>query len=262
LFVQGKRERIEDVRTEVFEAWAQLTFPLTPRMQTRVYGVIGNRRILSGILPPEIPLEEQVISPRFGWQLAYNSVEQNLFSRRPRGYFFGVDVSGSYASLGADLTTLGLFTQFKVYAPLGDIGSGRFSWQQSYRAGLLTAREQPIPFVDRLRAGGEFSVRGYETNSLGPLDANGAALGGELMLVMNQEFHARLWESLHGVLFFDAGNVWDSPENFEFELFQSVGIGARYTSPVGPLRFDLGFPLDRRDGDESYRFYVGFGSVF
>jgi len=41
-----------------------------------------------------------------------------------------------------------------------------------------------------------------------------------------------------------------------------VGIGARYTSPVGPLRFDIGFPLDRRSADEKYQIYVGFGSVF
>ena len=73
---------------------------------------------------------------------------------------------------------------------------------------------------------------------------------------------ARLWESLSGVFFFDAGNVWNSPDEFEFDLFRSIGIGARYNSPVGPLRFDLGFPLDRRPSDDDFQLYVGFGSVF
>ena len=78
----------------------------------------------------------------------------------------------------------------------------------------------------------------------------------------NQELHARVWDSLFGVVFFDAGNVWSSPADYKSELFRSVGFGARYTSPVGPLRFDIGFPLDRRSGEEKYQIYVGFGSVF
>ncbi len=264
LFVEAKREQIEDVRADVIEAWAQLTFPLTDRMLTRVYTAVGNRKILSGIPGPQLPLEERVISPRFGWQLAYTTVEQGLTTQRRKGFFFGVDISGSHASLGSELTTLGVFTQVKVFAPFGPIRTGRFSWHQSYRAGLLTAREQPIPFVDRLRAGGEFSVRGYPTNGIGPLDPidNVTPLGGELLFVFNQELHARVWDSLFGVVFFDAGNVWFSPADFELDLFRSVGIGARYTSPVGPLRFDIGFPLDRRSGEEKYQIYIGFGSVF
>jgi translocation and assembly module TamA len=262
LFVEAKREFIEDVESNVVEGWAQLTFPLSERVLTRVYGAIGERRIISGIPAAEIPLEEQVISPRFGWQLAYNTVRQGLNGQRRKGFFFGLDLSGSHASLGSDLTTYGVFTNFKIYAPFGPLDRGRFSWHQSYRAGTLTAREQPIPFVDRLRAGGEFSVRGYETNSLGPLDVDGSALGGEFMLVVNQEFHARIWDSLFGVVFFDAGNVWTTTADFDTDLFRSVGLGARYTSPVGPLRFDIGFPLDRRTSDDNYQLYFGFGSVF
>jgi len=261
-FIEGKREQIEDVRSEVVEAWAQLTFPLTDRMQTRIYTAVGTRNILSGIPAPDLPLQERVISPRFGWQLAYTTVQQNLTNQRRKGFFFGIDLSGSHAGLGSELTTFGAFTQFKVYAPFGPIDSGRFSWHQSYRAGLLTAREQSIPFVDRLRAGGEYSVRGYSTNGIGPLDIDGTPLGGELMFVANQEFHARLWDSLFGVVFFDAGNVWTSPSDYTFDLFRSAGIGVRYTSPVGPLRMDIGFPLDRRSGEEDYQLFVGFGSVF
>jgi outer membrane protein assembly factor BamA len=262
LFVESKRETIEDVESDVIEGWAQLTFPLTQRVQTRLYGVVGNRQILSGISSAEIPLEEQVISPRFGWQMAYTTVQSSFTNQRRRGVFFGVDLSGSHASLGADLTSFGLFSQFKVYAPFGRVENGRFAWHQSYRAGVLTARERAIPFVDRLRAGGEYSVRGYPTNSLGELDIDGNSLGGELMFVINQELHTRLWESLSGVLFFDAGNVWSSPDVFELDLFRSIGLGARYNSPIGPLRFDLGFPLDRRTSDDSYQLYIGFGSVF
>ena len=48
----------------------------------------------------------------------------------------------------------------------------------------------------------------------------------------------------------------------ESDLFESVGVGARYHPPVGPLRLDYAVPLDRRPDDPSYKLYFGFGSVF
>ena len=62
--------------------------------------------------------------------------------------------------------------------------------------------------------------------------------------------------------FFDAGNVWASREDVEAELFLSLGAGLRADSPIGPLRLDLAFPLDRREGDSQYRIYLGLGQSF
>ena len=46
------------------------------------------------------------------------------------------------------------------------------------------------------------------------------------------------------------------------QLFTSVGLGLRATTPIGPLRLDIAFPLDRREGDDSYKVYFGFGNIF
>ena len=76
---------------------------------------------------------------------------------------------------------------------------------------------------------------------------------------------ARLTESLgtvSGLAFFDAGNVWANRDAVTGDLFKSVGLGARYQSPVGPLRLDFAVPLDRRPTDPEYKVYFGFGSVF
>ena len=63
----------------------------------------------------------------------------------------------------------------------------------------VTARGDSVPYADRLFLGGEYSVRGYPTDSLGPLDPDGVALGGEFLFVVNQELQARLYDSLTGL---------------------------------------------------------------
>ena len=165
------------------------------------------------------------------------------------------------------MTTLGVVSQLKYFWPLGKPNSGRFTWAQFWRGGVTEAKDGPVPLVDRFRVGGEFSVRGYPTNSLGPLDESGNALGGEVLFVVNQEIHAQLlrtetFGTVAALAFFDAGNVWLNRDSLGGGLFKSVGVGARYLSPVGPLRLDIGVPLDPRPDDPEYKIYFGFGSVF
>jgi outer membrane translocation and assembly module TamA len=181
--------------------------------------------------------------------------------------FAGIDFLGSHESLGSDVTLVGVVSQLKYFWPLGKLASGRLTWAQFWRAGVTEAKDQDVPFVDRFRAGGEFSVRGYPTNSLGPQNDDGVPLGGEVMFIVNQELHAdlvrtRSFGSVSALAFFDAGNVWLDRAAVEADLFKSVGIGARYLSPFGPFRLDYAVPLDRRPTDPDYKIYFGFGSVF
>ena len=63
--------------------------------------------------------------------------------------------------------------------------------------------------------------------------------------------------------FFDAGNVWLDRSAIEADLATSIGVGIRANSPIGPLRLDLAYPLDRREGiDSVYTVYVGIGPTF
>jgi outer membrane protein assembly factor BamA len=162
---------------------------------------------------------------------------------------------------------LGIFGQLKLFGWPGRAmgrGGGAFTWAQSFRAALLEPYDSTeIPTSERLRAGGEHSVRGYRTESLGPLDDEGNALGGEVLFIVNQELRFPLQRDwLSGLVFFDAGNVWESRESIDSGLFKSVGLGLRALTPAGPLRFDVAFPLDRRVGDDRVKVYFGFGHVF
>jgi outer membrane translocation and assembly module TamA len=254
LFVEGRDDVEELANVEGIEGWAQLTFPVAGH-QMRTYAVVESRDVTP--LDPDVPVDDLVLSPRFGWQAVFSGLDNALGVTRRKGTFVGLDISGSSQALGSDASSIAAFAQFKWFLPFR-----WFSWAQSWRSGVQEAFEEEIPFVDRLRAGGEFSVRGYPTNSLGPLDANGVSLGGEVLFVVNQELHRRIWRSLQGLVFFDAGNVWFDRDSLDSDLFKSAGFGLRYASPVGPLRMDVGFPLDRRPEDPEYQVYFGFGTVF
>jgi translocation and assembly module TamA len=262
LFVQGARETDRGVIIDSVKSWAQLTFPVGRRVRNRVYAVLEDRD-LAAQTPDAAPLlDQREISPRFGWQFAYDSRKQGLLAQRRRGLFFGLDASGSHTGIGGDVTAGQVFSRVTTFVPFGRGERRKYTWAQSLRLSWVDAVGSEVPLEDRVRAGGEFSVRGYSPDSLGPLDPEGRPLGGEALAAVNHELHRRLAPTLSALAFFDAGNVWESVEAIEPRLFKSWGLGLRYASPVGPLRLDLAFPLDQRRGDPDYKIYFGFGNLF
>jgi outer membrane translocation and assembly module TamA len=107
-----------------------------------------------------------------------------------------------------------------------------------------------LPASERFFAGGDTSVRGYALDRLGTpetIDRNGFPLGGNAVIVLNAELRVPVWKDLGVVGFVDAGNVFHRVSDFAFgEIRPTTGFGLRYRSPIGPIRVDLGFKLDRQ----------------
>jgi translocation and assembly module TamA len=142
-------------------------------------------------------------------------------------------------------------------------------WAQGYRLGLGAGfRGQQIPgftreFTERFRAGGANSVRGFATDELGPISPQTQEpIGGEAVLVINEELRFSGPRSIGGAVFYDAGNVFPRIKDFSLSLRHSVGFGLRYGSPIGLIRVDLAFPLNKRPEDSSYQLWFGLGHVF
>ena len=120
-----------------------------------------------------------------------------------------------------------------------------------------------VPSDRRFYAGGADTIRGYEFQLVGPLDAEDDPLGGRALLAGSIELRARITETLGGVVFLDGGNVYeDNLPDLDEELFFGAGVGFRYFTPVGPLRLDVAVPLDKRSVDDDFQIYVSLGQAF
>jgi outer membrane protein insertion porin family len=124
-------------------------------------------------------------------------------------------------------------------------------------ARLGVAREfdtdNPIPEPERFFAGGDTTVRGFALDTLGvrhdpidpqrdTIDKNGFPIGGNATVILMGEARVPVHGSLSVVGFFDTGNVFQRLNQVNVtELRSAVGLGVRYKSPFGPMRFDLGF---------------------
>ncbi len=128
---------------------------------------------------------------------------------------------------------------------------------------------KPLPFFKAYYAGGVGSVRGYETASLGPQDSQGNTIGGRRKVVGNAEIFFPLPgmkagdQSVRLSLFTDVGQIYDNGSQPEQESFRySAGAGLAWNSPIGPLKFSYGYPLNKKPTDRVQRFQFQVGTVF
>jgi outer membrane protein insertion porin family len=125
-----------------------------------------------------------------------------------------------------------------------------------------------LPIFEKFTAGGVRSVRGYDFNSLGPVDSEGDPFGGNLQIITTAEILFPL-ESLGSSetfrlgIYFDAGNVYEDADSFEAsELRQSVGLSAKWFSFIGPIEFSYAWPLNDEPGDDTRNFQFSLGAQF
>ena len=125
-----------------------------------------------------------------------------------------------------------------------------------------------LPIFEKFTAGGVRSIRGYDFNSLGPVDSEGDPFGGNLQLITTAEILFPL-ESLGSSetfrlgIYFDAGNVYEDADSFEAsELRQSVGLSAKWFSFIGPIEFSYAWPLNDEPGDDTRNFQFSLGAQF
>jgi outer membrane protein insertion porin family len=128
-----------------------------------------------------------------------------------------------------------------------------------------------LPASERFFAGGDTTVRGFSQDQLGTtatLDENGFPKGGNAVIVLNAEVRVPVWRDFGAVAFVDAGNVFARIPDIDVgEIRGSVGVGLRYRSPIGPLRFDIGFKLDRQvlpNGqlEQPHAIFISLGQAF
>jgi len=131
---------------------------------------------------------------------------------------------------------------------------------------ILGSSRRSIPASERFFAGSENTLRGYKYFTVSPLDHDDdhKPLGGRSMMIYSLEGRCKFSENFGVVAFYDIGNVYSCPlPEFNKKMLQSAGIGLRYYTPVGPLRLDIAFPLNRRSHhDNAFQLYFSVGQAF
>jgi outer membrane protein insertion porin family len=210
-----------------------------------------------------------------------------------RGNYTTFDAGVAAGFFGSQASFSRMLVQNATYLPFGSIRSkNKWVFARSTTIGVenLFGKGQVIPLPERFLSGGGNTLRGFAINQAGPRDpATGAPLGGDALFINNLELRTPpvslplLGNNMGFVVFHDAGNVFASPNemaeglarwnqdtshcfvgsltcNFNY-LSQNVGGGIRYRTPIGPLRFDVGynlnppaFPVNQTTGDQAFPF--------
>ncbi len=194
-----------------------------------------------------------------------------LFDRRDdplssrKGSFSSVSFDQATLWLGSDASNRKLLMQQYAFVPIRQL-----VFASRAQVGLVFGRD-PLLMIDRFRAGGATTVRGYSEDGLGPRDSAGFPIGGETLVILNQEVRFPFYRWIGGVAFVDAGNIFGPETTFSFgDLKIGYGMGVRVDTPVGVLRVDYGIanstvlvgstrePNSLRGG----RWYFGIGHIF
>jgi outer membrane protein insertion porin family len=120
-----------------------------------------------------------------------------------------------------------------------------------------------LPLVERFFLGGRFSVRGYEQDTLGPKGADDNPTGGNAFAMGSVELRTNIGWGVSIVPFLDFGNVWVKVDDFNpSDIKYTAGLGLRYSTPVGPLRVDYGFKLNKEKDESSGELHFSIGHAF
>lgn len=226
-----------------------------------------------------------------------------LWDRRnsPADPTTGILVTGDFEvaarAIGSEVGYVKAFTQFSAFRPLTPSGRAVLAGRVQYGAArgfertavvrndegdpIVDPRGDPVeesvadlPASQRFFAGGGTTVRGFQIDRLGVpeiLNADGLSLGGNGLIVLNLEVRvvaaSVFGRNLSAVGFLDGGNVFERASDLDLGRIRgSYGFGVRYDSPLGPIRLDFGFKMDRRPiagGRESgWEYHLSIGEIF
>jgi len=201
--------------------------------RARLYGIAA--------LPLQLGFDssDNLLDPTRGFRVTVRNSPEVSYQRRVFGYDRSQIEGSAYHRIGHDIVLAGRIRTAEI-------------------VGASTAEIAP---TRRIYAGGGGSVRGFGYQELGPKDANNAPVGGRSSVEFAGEVRYR-FDNFGIVPFLDGGQVYDASLPKLTGLRYGAGIGARYYTNFGPLRFDVATPIARRKGEDPVTIYVSIGQAF
>ena len=189
--------------------------------------------------------------------VVYDSRDNVLLSHRGQRITFSPFIAGGF--LGGDTQVYALALEGSQYFHLPKdlilLINGEIATVSQWGNGT------DVPIYERLFLGGSNNLRGFPFREVGPQDSNGEPTGGKSMARSTVELTFPIIEKARGAIFYDTGFVNDSQWSFGFNHIASdIGVGLRLDLPIGPLRLDYGYPIQRDgyNGGGHFNFNVGY----
>ena len=236
-----------------------------------------NKTALSHILVPDLvlPQDRNVHLSTLSGTLIHDTRDKPLDAHR--GILGTVDFGVTPTVLGSSADFTKLFMQLAQYQPFHSI-----VFANSLRIGLaLPFANSFVPTSELFFSGGGTSLRGFPIDAAGPqrlvpfcnvLQGQSGCVnitvpvGGKQLVILNSEvrFPLRIMQALGGVVFYDGGNVYRTINLRDFvnNYTNTVGVGLRYSTPIGPVRFDIGRNLNPVPGINPWQYFITIGQAF
>ncbi len=241
-----ENESLDDVEWDVFDLEGAYYFKWR-EWESKVF---TEYKIENATISSQPTITNQLLS--LGGEMQGAFFEDSAYPRK--GWSAYGKLMGTPAFALSDTAYLRMHLKSKIIFPVFD--KGRFLLRGELGlAGVDNMKNYPGTL--RFFAGGDQSVRGYDWKSLGPRDIDDNIIGGKNVITASIEYNHRILPQWATATFIDAGNAFDDTLD---KLYYGGGIGARWISPFGMVRFDLGFPLNDDDQSDAspVSFYFGF----
>jgi translocation and assembly module TamA len=226
------REFGDDIDSQSFELGAEYH-----RLRSSGWDQIASLRYLNDKTQatgePELETEFLIAGIRVQKSVADNPV----FTRK--GWFLRAGLEGAYEGFISSSDFLQATMYAKLIQPAGD--KGRLIARSEIGSTLIDDVNL-LPKSLRFFAGGDNSVRGYGFEELGPKNDVGAVIGGRHLFVASLEYEYLFKDPWGAALFVDTGNAFNEWDKMDLQT--GVGFGARWRSPIGPVRVDVAWPTD------------------
>ncbi|MEJ2310169.1 MAG: autotransporter assembly complex protein TamA [Gammaproteobacteria bacterium] len=231
-YISGTREYGEDVDSKTFEVGAEYH-----RIRSSGWEQILLVKYLNDVTQTEGEPELETQFMIAGVRMQKSVADNPIFTRK--GWHLRADLQGAYEGFISSTNFLQTTLYAKLIRPAGE--KGRLIGRSEIGATMIDDVSL-LPKSLRYFAGGDNSVRGYDYESLGETNAEGAVIGGKHVLVASLEYEYLFKDPWGAALFVDVGNAFNDWS--DMGLKTGVGFGARWKSPIGPVRVDIAWPTD------------------
>lgn len=189
----------------------------------------------------------RLLTPGINWE---STVGRGI-SRMLSGRRINLDIKGAHENLGSDTSFLQLTASAKWVVSFSEANRWLIRGDLGYTA---KTDVNELPPTVRFFAGGDNSVRGYDFETIGPVDVDGNVTGGNNLAVFSLEYDHLITKSWSLAAFIDTGSAFN---DFDVDFKTGAGIGIRWYSPLGPIRVDVAHPLG--ESDRSTRLHITLG---